>query len=366
MNQIIRILLLLLCLSAPALASDDPPSLKSQFLQAYKSYQAATEQNDRREMLIAADKAYEFGTSLYPKGSPTLAVLGQNLGEAMLSNRLYDEALRQMNATEKLFRQAYKKDAVELIDVYMTRAQVHLRLHDYDAARSDFNRSLKLVSKIDGPDGQLTEASLQTEIGSSLLGTVDAGRSGKYLKDALETYETLLGDSHETTAVARFWYGRYYMAVNNDRKAIQNFEAATAILDAKSPGNEAALISHAFLVNLHEKRGNSEKATEHCHAIGKSSPASGQRNRMPLFVEQPEYPAFLLRSEKEGYVVVELNVDENGFVFDPVIKEVNGDKAFGDAALAAVQSFRYAPAYVDGRAVQSSGLSYKFDFVLSD
>ena len=85
-----------------------------------------------------------------------------------------------------------------------------------------------------------------------------------------------------------------------------------------------------------------------------------------MFQIQPAYPESARIAGREGYAVVELTIDENGFVTNPIVTKSKGGKAFERAALKAAEQFRYAPQFVNGDAVQTEGIKYRFSFDLRD
>jgi protein TonB len=69
----------------------------------------------------------------------------------------------------------------------------------------------------------------------------------------------------------------------------------------------------------------------------------------------PEYPDSARRSNVEGYVLLEAEIDERGKL--RAVKVRQGlQKALDDAALASVQGWRFQPARLEGRAVPSTKL----------
>ena len=248
----------------------------------------------------------------------------------------------------------------------MTRGQSYIRLHNYKGARSSFNKSVKPFEKLEDADSRLIKASLQLEIGNAFLNTIEASFSGKYLADAVKTYSEILGSDHQQTAVARFWRGKYYLAAGKTNLAARELESVVTTLDSKTPNQKTALMARAYLVNIYEQDGKSQQATRHCKAIGLATPAEEPQDKQPLFTKEPEYPRSLLKKGKEGYAIVNLTIDSDGFVRDPEIISVEGGQAFGKAALAAVGDFRYAPAYIDGKAIEQQNVSYKFNFTLAN
>jgi protein TonB len=71
--------------------------------------------------------------------------------------------------------------------------------------------------------------------------------------------------------------------------------------------------------------------------------------------ELPEYPDSARKSNIEGYVLLELDIDERGKLKKARVRQ-GLQRALDDAALASVQAWRFQPARLDGRAVSSTRL----------
>ena len=104
-------------------------------------------------------------------------------------------------------------------------------------------------------------------------------------------------------------------------------------------------------MEVYERLGQSNEATEHCLAIGRSRPWTGNDDYQPLFKREPVYPRTALTNSREGYVLLEFTVDEMGFVRNPEVVESGGNAIFREPAVEAAKGFRYAPRFVDGKAV---------------
>jgi protein TonB len=80
----------------------------------------------------------------------------------------------------------------------------------------------------------------------------------------------------------------------------------------------------------------------------------------------------MLAKGVQGYVVVELTVDEDGFVRDAVVadsgplgdgpQEAASYKAFHGPALRSVGQYRYAPKFQDGKPTTTSNVRTKVTF----
>ncbi|WP_226565823.1 energy transducer TonB [Shewanella chilikensis] len=96
-----------------------------------------------------------------------------------------------------------------------------------------------------------------------------------------------------------------------------------------------------------------DKATQHCQAIGNMRPWSVDQEQRPLFRAVPGYPIQYARMSREGWVNVEVTVNEQGFVSHVEVLDSKGGKQFETETVKAVSKWRYAPKFVDGKPVSA-------------
>ena len=78
---------------------------------------------------------------------------------------------------------------------------------------------------------------------------------------------------------------------------------------------------------------------------------------IPLVRISPRYPRKALLEGREGYVVVELLVDESGNVLSAKIREASPSSVFNAAAIQAVLKWKFKPRVSGGVAVKQRGLT---------
>ena len=76
---------------------------------------------------------------------------------------------------------------------------------------------------------------------------------------------------------------------------------------------------------------------------------------------QPTYPTRAAQLGLEGFVIVRFDVATNGQAMNAVVVE-SSHTVFNNAALKAATRLRYKPRVVDGIAVPTAGLHYRFTF----
>jgi len=86
---------------------------------------------------------------------------------------------------------------------------------------------------------------------------------------------------------------------------------------------------------------------------------------MPVYVVQPVYPFSAVMKEIEGYVVISFGVRPNGTVINPVVVESRPGSLFDDAALSAIDKFRFRPRTLHGDALAVNDMKMRFVFTLT-
>ena len=84
----------------------------------------------------------------------------------------------------------------------------------------------------------------------------------------------------------------------------------------------------------------------------------------PIERSAPRYPVHELRRNQQGWVVLNYVVTDDGRVVEPVVEESSGSRAFEDAAMYTVKSWRYEPARLNGEPVQQCKTKVRIAFAL--
>ena len=89
---------------------------------------------------------------------------------------------------------------------------------------------------------------------------------------------------------------------------------------------------------------------------------------LPLVRVQPQYPRRAQERGVEGYVIVELTVNEDGTVPEESIIVIEADPQgyFETAAKKAAVKFKYKPKVVNGKPQKVTGVRYRFTFDLAE
>ncbi len=86
---------------------------------------------------------------------------------------------------------------------------------------------------------------------------------------------------------------------------------------------------------------------------------------LPVVTVAPEYPRRPLSQGVEGWVIVEFIIDKLGRVQDARVVDAQPSRVFDNAALKAVQRYKYKPKVLNGQAVPVHGVRHRIVFELS-
>lgn len=289
-----------------------------------------------------------LGKEIYADDAKVIATLAFNHGYALAMLGVNRHASRVLKETRKLMRRAYGTDSAQLFRVEMSL----LNTVPEDDARGQLTRVLKMARRHLAEDG---EAMAELKLNGGMRVWWDRRAEG-LLGEAAETFSRL--GNTEREARAKFWIGKIQLGRNRYRKAV---ESMTPVLGMLPAADRITLMARANLVEAYEKLGERDKATEHCLAIGRTTPWTGTADYQPLYKPSPTYPRRAVVRNAEAYVLLEFTVDKMGFVREPKVIESNPNnrsqvkwelvRAFEDAAIDAAKGFRYAPKFVDGEPV---------------
>lgn len=322
------------------------------FNTSYKAYRdaAAAQRVDK-----AAEHAAEtrrLGEELYADDPQRMAILAFNHGIAFARAKRGEEALRVLKEARELVAQAFGEDAEQLMQIDVAVLDVVPRARAGFYMRKAIDRALERH-----PENSDYIADLKLR-GGMRMWNRDTVRT---LAQAAEIYQAT--GNRRSYGMAHFWIGRKHFGAKDYREAAAAF---TRVVETLPADEQLVLMARANLVQTFENLGESDRATEHCLAIGRTTPWTGEANYQPLFKAPPEYPQEALRKNIEGTVLLTATVDDMGFVRNPQIVESTAGEIFDDSALEAVRKFRYAPKFTDGKPVAVTGVLNLLIFEMVD
>lgn len=335
---------------------------QTEFSESFKAYREAMAASEYPKAVEHAEKARQLGEEVHPDDAKLRATLALNHGFALSKAYSSTQAYETLKEARELVSQAFGRDSQLLVQV----ETLLLNNAPDGSARRHLTELLKAARQHYAEDSDLM-AGLKLMGGSQVWWDP---RAKGLLEDAAATYAQLGQPVRQ--AQAQFWIGKIQFGGDKFRDAAKTMTQVVELLPAEHP---TALMARANLVEAYEEIGESDRATEHCLAIGRTVPWNGTAEYQPLFKRPPIYPRSALVRRVEGYVLVEFTVDDMGFVRDPSILESGagrtpaGGAYAGDleaAAVEAVKKFRYAPKYVDGEPVAVDGVRNRIVFQLAN
>ena len=333
---------------ALALTTSADADTQRDFQNAYAAYREAAAASRYGDALEHAEQARKLGESLYPDDLRKTATLVFNHGAVLGKLARHGEAYPILKRARRLMRQAFGEDAPEMLNVELAL----LDSAPPGRVQRVLKETLKLADLHRAGDARFI-ASIKVK-GALRLWRKDAIA---LLGEAAELYRSA-GDS-QGYALAQFWIGKKLLAGREYQRVPKPMNAA---IEALPEGHHLALMAHAHLVEAYERLEQSDNATAHCLAIGRTTPWTGNDDHKPLFKRAPSYPRAALQRSQEGFVVLEFTVDEMGFVRNQQVVDSKGGAVFHEPALAAAEGFRYAPKFVDGKPVSVDGIRNRIIF----
>ncbi|WP_095497365.1 energy transducer TonB [Paraferrimonas haliotis] len=91
----------------------------------------------------------------------------------------------------------------------------------------------------------------------------------------------------------------------------------------------------------------------------------GNSHATPLVRIEPRYPIPAAREKIQGWVQLGFSIDIDGSVSDIFVVAAEPQGVFEQAAISALQKWRYQPEYSDGKAIKQKGKVVQLDFRLS-
>jgi len=309
------------------------------FNEAQSCYKEAAKNGLRKSRTKrCAQTSLEIGKALFEPDSKNIAMLTYNYGKTLYGK----ERESVLKNAIKLYESIHGKDSPELISLLI------------DAGKA--NRAVRIAKDSYG-GGSILYADTLLAAGMSDLTRLSS--KSRFLKEALKVYSNEAEGSESVGAsLANFQLGKIKMAQGKYKSSIPFFLEATK-------NSSIASYAHAFLVEAYDRTNQQDKATEHVLIMAKQPNNVNTENRdyIPLFVKQPEYPLKAQKKGREGYAVIALTVSKEGLALNPtVIEEKPKGQKFGKAALKAAASLRYVPRVIDGEPVEVPDVLYKYTF----
>jgi len=351
---------ILLTLSAMSCFAQAAPT-SADLGKEYAEYKKHVATGDWILSLTHARKSYEIGKVLFKSADKNNAALTYNYGHNLLELKQHNEARTLLNEALELYKTIYGDESKELLPVLTDLSLVEGEGLD-DGNLKYQKQALEISEKNFGKDS-LEHGHFLVEFGADNLKHGQSQLAKRNLYNGHEILAKHLPPSSEELAYVIFLIGKYQLSVNNLETAVEYLnKTLSTFKDPEKPSGQLELSTHGFLVLAYESLGKSDLATQHCLAIGRMTPDSPNQDIVPLFRKNPQYPYAELEAGKEGYAMIEFDVNESGFVINARAIESSGGN-FETAAINAIEKWRYAPSFVEGKPVvrESAKTILKFE-----
>ena len=362
LKNIIIISLLLITTAAADQAAD-----KAEFKRLYAEFNELYANSQELDPIIeVAEQVYSLAQNIYGKSSQNTANVLYNLAS------IYDKkGFNLPNDAEKkaveLYKEYFKildklkspKDETYL-DQYISFVIAENNALGNKSKKLYANRAIKIAQDINLPPLKLADLEYTIAIINVNKGLIKKAKT--FFNQSKENYTKVNGVDHIGVGKNLFWLAKIDVSYNQDEDATEKFLKSIEIFDENGfKGNDFALISHANLVQIYEKKGQTDKATKHCIAASVERPVDVNRYFTPLYRAKPKYPRSAINTGKEGYVILEFIVDESGFTKDVKVIE-SSRKIFEEGSVAAAKKYRYAPTVRDGKLVSTKGVRVRIEY----
>lgn len=349
------------------------------FKATYEDYLTAVDNNDFESALPLAQKALIMGEAKFAKGSENALNLRFNVANMLVKNRQFSEAYEQYQQVEEGLEALFGKDSSQVFDVRLsmyfagTKSGPQRRgsaTPDYSKKAQSLGRRLVKQAKALAEEQPELAANYYYQVISTLQKAGKSVMKMRRMASFAEDTEGLLiakyGESDLRVLETRYYLGKLYKSDRKFNTASEKLESVVSIIDdAIDYTHPWELSAHAQLVDIYETIGKSEKATEHCLAIGQMTPWDDNLiEPTPLFRVDPKYPMSYARARKNGSVKIKFDISEYGFVINPEVIDIKGGERFAESSLEALKQWRYAPKFVDGQVQIAEARYVQLDFFI--
>jgi TonB family protein len=361
------------------------PICAESFKDVYQDYLVAEKEKDNPKTLELALKTIELGKVKYGENSKNFANLQYNLANAYAKNKQYSEAFEHMSKVSSLYKSIYGENSqqyfVSLLDQlsyvpsvvngrsfkFGNDAEVISELSQLNKVKKQLvNQAIvigELLIKETPENGPFIYQMLSKSFTERHIYSQVKEESKHYAQLSYQGLQEVLGNKDNATIEAKLLLASLeFGAKEYDDSAKLYEEIVSLYTQTSETSHPFELAARSSLVVIYEKLGESEKATQHCVAIGSLNPWQLNTEPLPLYRIEPSYPLKQARERTEGWAEFLFTINEQGFVVDIEALNVSGGKEFAEVGKKALKKWRYAPRIENGVAVTTPNLKLHLAF----
>lgn len=344
------------------------------FKQAFSLYNQAVENQDLTAAVKHAESALELGKLKFGASSENAINLQYNLGLAYLENHQVNLSFDALGEVAEHYRQLKGEQSAERFNAMLDQLSTAKLLYQngYRIAPKRYSLLVDSMQTLISDSESLSpeqQASRFYHLSKTLykrpLSSWFFDKALKIVKKAEILLLDTVGETDAKTVEVQFQIARYRQAQKKRIESAAYYEKVINTFDKEvDTSHPLELASRAALVNIYERLGKSEQATEHCVAIGHLTPWKDDIEPTPLYRLEPMYPREQAKRGHEGWVILSFDIDTYGFVTNVELESKHGAHGFAKQAKRAVKKWRYAPKIVDGKPQVAEGMRVQLDFKL--
>ncbi|MGI2260137.1 energy transducer TonB [Shewanella sp. GXUN23E] len=340
------------------------------FADALAGYLTAVDNQDAQGQLLQARLAYELGKAEFGQSHVNTANLAMNYAHALglKANYLLRSAPEEDFPTQtellqyavSVYEKEYGPESTELVEPLLKLARSYYidNGRDFNTKKKNVLRAVELSKTL--PPLVRAEVYIQA---SHILSSEYRSLSRRYAEQAYDLYVEHAPENAVERNLAAFNMAKFYMGERRYDQAESMLKDVIAQFSVLQYDTQVSLAAHAFLVELYERKGERELATEHCLAIGSMTPWLENQEQTPIFRTLPDFPTGMAKRNRDGLVQMSFTIDKTGFVKDVEVIKSDGGAAFERSAIKAMQEWRYAPKFENGKPVEAQS-TVQLDFLI--
>ncbi|GAB5379065.1 MAG: energy transducer TonB [Aliiglaciecola sp.] len=346
------------------------------FSEAFSQYNQAIENQDHTAAVEHALVALSLGQQKFGQNSENAINLQYNLGLAYLQNRQLDEGFDTLADVANQYSETKGEVSIERFNALLDQlsSAKYLMHKGYQKAPKQYTLLVETLEETLDKTQVLSDVQQAQRLYLFSKILYERPLSSWFFDVALEMSEKAenllvqtLGNEDAKTVEVQFRIARFKQAQRKRTEAAEYYEKIVNTFGHEmETSHPLELASRAALVDLYERLGESDRATEHCVAIGHLTPWQSDIEPTPLYRLEPMYPMEEARKNKQGNVVLSFDIDTFGFVKNIKVISKEGSYGFAKQARRALQKWRYAPKIVDGKPEVAKNMRVQLNFKLND